>query len=81
MRKLFVFILLFLAIVYFFSGRYEVVRQNYEERGWEAIMDEPFWLLGRMERIGGFLYQKVYDFVDGKSIEDHRYDVVDEAAK
>ena len=67
MGKFIIFLLIMLVVLYIVTGRYSVVRDNINERGFMALLDEPFWLGGLFSEAWQKLKENVNNFLDAKS--------------
>ena len=71
MKKALIILLIALAYLYYFTGRYQRVYDNISSRGIIALRDEPVWLQSTFHSTISMLQEKFNNAIEGKKIAPH----------
>jgi hypothetical protein len=78
MKKIIILLIVLIALLYVSTGRYATTRANIQRDGWDALIDEPFWIMGWVGDHLGEAKQKIDDGIDGKRFQEEEYGKVAE---
>ncbi len=68
MKKFIIILILLIIAVYIFSGRYAIVKNNFEKSGPKALLDEPAWLCEFVGDQWNKIKTKIDNFIEGETI-------------
>ena len=75
MKKLLFLFIVFTIMVYLFTGRWSVVKLNYESEGPKVLLDEPVWYFGWLHDKAKGVKATIDSMIDGKhSQRQQRFD-------
>ncbi len=75
-----VFIII-LILMYYCTGRYQIVVNNFQERGIHALKDEPVWIAKTIQEKSDAFVAHINNLMDGRSEKKkHRFNrIIDKA--